>query len=72
MLSSRPETIVLAGVRSIPLPPDSDLARIVERCPQNVLPLKLTSADAADNQEAAQYIQERWGKVDVIIANAGK
>jgi NAD(P)-dependent dehydrogenase (short-subunit alcohol dehydrogenase family) len=72
LLSTRPDTVVFAGVRSLPLSPDSDLARRIVELPETIFPVQITSADEADNQEAARYIQEKMGRVDVVIANAGK
>jgi norsolorinic acid ketoreductase len=37
----------------------------------NVHPIKLTSADVADNAAAAAEIEKIAGHLDVVIANAG-
>jgi norsolorinic acid ketoreductase len=71
-LSARPNTIVYAGVRSFPLAADQALSQLVAKLPHVVFPIKLTSADPADNQAAAESINAKVGKVDVIIANAGE
>jgi NADP-dependent 3-hydroxy acid dehydrogenase YdfG len=40
--------------------------------PTTVIPVQLKSADKADGQATAQTIKDQVGKIDVIIANAGK
>ena len=71
-LSGRPNTIIFAGVRSLPLAESSDLAKLAAKLPEVVLPIKLNSGDEEDNQAAAKYVEGKVGKVDVIIANAGE
>jgi NAD(P)-dependent dehydrogenase (short-subunit alcohol dehydrogenase family) len=70
-LASRPNTIVFASVRTLPLKPDEQLAILAAKYPGVVVPIKLTSGGEADNQAAAQLIKDKVGKVDVIIACAG-
>jgi NAD(P)-dependent dehydrogenase (short-subunit alcohol dehydrogenase family) len=71
-LAERPNTLVYAGVRSLPIAPDSQLALLVTKRPSVVVPIKLTSASEGDNRDAAQLIKEQIGKVDVVIACAGE
>ena len=40
--------------------------------PEAIILVKLTSADEADNASAAEIVKQKFGKVDVIIANAGR
>jgi NAD(P)-dependent dehydrogenase (short-subunit alcohol dehydrogenase family) len=72
VLSARPDTVVFAGVRSVPLASDSELARLVEEHPGMIFPVKINSADKVNNEEAARFVREKMGKVDVVIANAGE
>lgn len=69
-LATRPDVIVFAGIRSFPA--TGALAELAAKYPQIVLPIKLTSADEEDNAAAAKLVEEHLGKVDVIIANAGR
>lgn len=71
-LSSRPDTIIFAGSRSFPLKDNDQLAQLAANLPDVVIPIKITSADEADNAAAAELIKLKVGKVDVIIANAGE
>ena len=70
-LSARSETVVYAGVRSLPLSPDSPLALLAAKLPEVIIPIQINSADEADNAAAAESIKAKAGKVDVVIANAG-
>jgi NADP-dependent 3-hydroxy acid dehydrogenase YdfG len=69
-LASNPNNIIFAGVRNIDLEAGHPLAQLVAEKPQVQL-IKITSANQTDNLAAAQVIKEKYGKVDVIIANAG-
>jgi NAD(P)-dependent dehydrogenase (short-subunit alcohol dehydrogenase family) len=71
-LANRPNSIVFASVRTLPLKPDEQLAILAAKYPGVVVPIKLTSGGEADNQAAARLIKDKVGKVDVIIACAGK
>lgn len=71
-LSARPDTIVFAGVRNLPLAADSQLQALSDKLPGNVIPVKINSADEADNFAAAEFVKSKVGKVDVLIANAGE
>jgi NAD(P)-dependent dehydrogenase (short-subunit alcohol dehydrogenase family) len=71
-LANRPNTIIFASVRTVPLKTDEQLAILAAKYPGVVVPIKLTSGGEADNQAAAQLIKDNIGKVDVIIACAGK
>ncbi|KAJ6576921.1 NAD(P)-binding protein [Mycena vulgaris] len=66
-LAARPDTVVFAGVRD----PASHSPRDLAVKHPNVHPVKLTSADQADNEAAIAEIQKIAGQLDVIIANAG-
>ncbi|KAJ6498240.1 hypothetical protein DFH09DRAFT_1495250 [Mycena vulgaris] len=66
-LAARPDTIVFAGSRD---PAAQSLKDLAAKHP-NVHPVKLTSADQADNEAAIAEIQKIAGQLDVIIANAG-
>jgi NAD(P)-dependent dehydrogenase (short-subunit alcohol dehydrogenase family) len=72
ILSERPDTVVFAGVRSLPLPDNSELGKIAAKHPDVVFPIQLQAADEIGNQATAQSIKEQFGKVDVLIANAGE
>ncbi|KAF7343891.1 NAD(P)-binding protein [Mycena venus] len=66
-LAARPNTIVFAGARD---PAAQTLMDLAAKYP-NVYPVKLTSADKADNEAAILQIEKIAGQLDVIIANAG-
>ncbi|KAJ6495515.1 hypothetical protein DFH09DRAFT_1448649 [Mycena vulgaris] len=66
-LAARPNTVVFAGSRD---PAAQSLKDLAAKHP-NVHPVKLTSADQADNEAAIAEIQKIAGQLDVIIANAG-
>lgn len=40
--------------------------------PDKVIPIAIDSADVSGNQAAAKIIEEKAGKLDVVIANAGE
>lgn len=69
-LASDPSNIVFAGVRDVDLDVNHALARLVAEKPQVQL-IKISSSNKEDNLAAAKVIDEKFGKVDVIIANAG-
>lgn len=71
-LSTRPDTVVYAGTRSLPLPNASQLAQLAAKHPEVVIPIKINSADEADNVAAAEVIKAKYGYVSVVIANAGR
>ncbi|KAG9024438.1 hypothetical protein FRB95_011523 [Tulasnella sp. JGI-2019a] len=67
-LSKNEFNIVIGGARDPSKPSGlNDLA--MER--SNVHVIKLISADVGDNKAAAQFIEEKFGQLDVVIANAG-
>jgi norsolorinic acid ketoreductase len=70
-LSARQNVIVFAGVRSLPLAEDSQLAKLAARLPEVVFPIQLNSGNVEDNMAAAELVSDKVGKVDVVIANAG-
>ncbi|KAK7059776.1 NAD(P)-binding protein [Favolaschia claudopus] len=65
-LAARPNTIVFAGARDPSAQALGDLAAKHT----NLHPIKLTSADKADNDAAVAQIEKVAGRLDVIIANA--
>jgi len=66
-LATRPNTIVFAGARD---PAAKMLTDLAAKHP-NVHPVKLTSADKADNEAAIAQIEKIAGQLDIVIANAG-
>jgi norsolorinic acid ketoreductase len=71
-LSNRPNVIVFAGVRTLPLKPESELQQLATKLPSIVIPILITAANEADNAAAAETVKAKTGKVDVLIANAGE
>jgi len=71
-LASKSGNIVFAGVRNVDLTAEHPLARLVAEKPEVIHLVKITAANKEDNLAAAQIIKDKYGKVDVIIANAGK
>jgi len=71
-LASNPNHIVFAGVRNTNLEADHDLARLVAEKGDTVQLIEISSANKDNNTAAAQLIKEKYGKIDVIIANAGE
>ncbi|KAG8979580.1 hypothetical protein FRB94_011601 [Tulasnella sp. JGI-2019a] len=66
-LSKNESNIVIGGARDPSKPSGlNDLAK--ER--SNVHVVKLTSANVEDNKGAAKFIEEKFGKLDVVFANA--
>jgi NAD(P)-dependent dehydrogenase (short-subunit alcohol dehydrogenase family) len=70
-LAERPDTVIYAGVRSFPVDTNSELGQLAAKHPDTVFPIKITSADEADNQAAAALIKKRYSQVDCVIACAG-
>ncbi|KAG9020201.1 hypothetical protein FRB95_004935 [Tulasnella sp. JGI-2019a] len=67
-LSKNESNIVIGGARDPSKPSGlNNLAK--ER--SNVHVVKLTSANVEDNKGAAKFIEEKFGKLDVVFANAG-
>jgi NAD(P)-dependent dehydrogenase (short-subunit alcohol dehydrogenase family) len=71
-LAARSDVTVFAGVRTLPLKPESELQQLATKQPEVVIPILITAADEADNAAAAETVKAKTGKVDVIIANSGK
>ncbi|KAK8844517.1 hypothetical protein IAR55_006363 [Kwoniella newhampshirensis] len=67
-LASAPDTIVFAGARN---PSSKDLSTLATAHPDKVIPIALESADIQLNKAAAKSIEEKAGKLDVVIAVAG-
>ncbi|KAJ6460240.1 hypothetical protein C8R45DRAFT_1109120 [Mycena sanguinolenta] len=67
VLARRPTAVVFAGARNPAAQSLQDLAAQHD----NVHPIKLTSGDQADNEEAIAEILKTAGQLDVVIANAG-
>jgi NAD(P)-dependent dehydrogenase (short-subunit alcohol dehydrogenase family) len=71
-LASNPNNIVFAGVRNVNLDADHALARLIMEKGDAVQLIEISSANKVNNAAAAQFIKEKYGKIDVIIANAGE
>ncbi|KAJ7166388.1 hypothetical protein C8R43DRAFT_1162908 [Mycena crocata] len=65
-VATRPNAIVFAGARD----PAAQSLRDLAAKYSNVRPVKVTSADQADNEAAIAEIAKTAGQLDVIIANA--
>jgi NADP-dependent 3-hydroxy acid dehydrogenase YdfG len=67
---SRPDAIVFAGARN----PDNskEFTELTQQYPGRFFPVKLISADKESNERAVSLIKEKVGRLDVVIANAGK
>ena len=50
---------------------NKDLQSLVTTYPDRFFSIALDSADEALNKAAASFIEEKAGKLDVVIANAG-
>lgn len=46
-------------------------ARLAERYPERALPLRLDVSDAASSQEAIAHVVREYGRLDILINNAG-
>jgi NAD(P)-dependent dehydrogenase (short-subunit alcohol dehydrogenase family) len=71
-LASNPNNIVFAGVRDINLNADHALGRLASEKGDAVQLIEISSANKEVNTAAAQLVKEKYGKIDVIIANAGR
>jgi NAD(P)-dependent dehydrogenase (short-subunit alcohol dehydrogenase family) len=69
-LVQRDNVIVFAGARD-PFRAD-ELKALVQEHPGKLHIVKLVSADEAGNKAAVEEIKEKAGRLDVVIANAGK
>ncbi|KAG8979575.1 hypothetical protein FRB94_011596 [Tulasnella sp. JGI-2019a] len=67
-LSKDGSNIVIGGTRH---PSKSSGLNDLAKERSNVHVVKLTSADVSDNKAAAKSIEEKFGRLDVVIANAG-
>jgi NAD(P)-dependent dehydrogenase (short-subunit alcohol dehydrogenase family) len=70
-LAVNPNNVVFAGLRSTNLDKNHPLVRLASEKPNNVHLVALTSADKENNLAAAEIVKGKYGKIDVIIANAG-
>jgi len=70
-LASDTNNVILAGVRDTNLAADHPLAKLVAKKPDTIHLIKISSANKEDNEAAAQVVKEQYGRVDVVIANAG-
>jgi NAD(P)-dependent dehydrogenase (short-subunit alcohol dehydrogenase family) len=71
-LASDPHNVVFAGLRDINLNADHTLARLVAKKADAVQLIEISSANKDNNAAGARLIKEKYGKIDVIIANAGR
>jgi len=71
-LASNPDNIIFAGVRNVTLDADQALARLAAEKGDAVQLIEISSANKGNNTAAAQLIKEKYGRIDVIIANAGE
>jgi NADP-dependent 3-hydroxy acid dehydrogenase YdfG len=72
LVLSRPDTIVFAGVRNPNGSNLKDFAEFLQQYPDRFFPVKLVSADRESNERAVSLIKQKVGRLDVVIANAGK
>lgn len=69
ILATRAEGFVYAGCRN---PKNAtDLQQLQEEHPERIAVIELVSADVDSNATAVKAIEERHGRVDTVIANAG-
>lgn len=69
-LAEREDTVVFAGARN---PDDATaLHALVNKCPGNIHIVKLTAGDEVGNRAAVAEVKTKAGRLDVVIANAGK
>ena len=71
-LASNPDNIIFAGVRNVTLDADQALARLAAEKGDAVQLIEISSANKGNNTAAAQLIKEKYGGIDVIIADAGE
>ena len=71
-LASNPDNIIFAGVRNVNLDADHALARLAAEKGDAVQLIEISSANKDNNTAAAELIKEKYGRIDVIIANAGE
>ena len=64
----RPHADASQGARD---PSTKALASLAAEHSDKVFPIALDSADIPLNKAAAELIEEKFGKLDVVIANAG-
>ena len=70
LLAERSNTIVFAGARD---PANaSDLQAVAAKHPDNVFVVELKASDVEGNTRAIEQIRQKTGRLDVVIANAGK
>ena len=69
LASNHPDSIIFAGVRS----PSSaiELQAIALEHPERIFIAKLVAADIESNECVAREIEEKFGRVDIVISNAG-
>jgi NAD(P)-dependent dehydrogenase (short-subunit alcohol dehydrogenase family) len=72
LLLSQDDTIVIAGARHPEPEAAKELHVLAQNHPNRLFPIKLISADQSSNHEAAEFVKEKFGRIDVVIANAGK
>ena len=70
-LAQKSNNIVVAAIRDMNLDTDHPLSRLVTEKPKSVVLVNLSSANEKEHVAVAAMMKERFGKVDVIIANAG-
>ncbi len=68
-LSSNPSAIVFAGARD---PSSATELLKLEKEKKNLHVVKISSGNVEDNEAAVKVIEEKVGKIDVVIANAGE
>jgi len=69
-LARRDNVIVFAGARNPTAA--NDLQSLVEQYPGKVYIVKLTACDKAENEAAVETIKTIAGRLDVVVACAGK
>jgi NAD(P)-dependent dehydrogenase (short-subunit alcohol dehydrogenase family) len=69
-LSARDNTIVFAGARDPAAA--KDLQALAAARPGKLYIVKLVSGDAEGNAAAVSFVKEKAGRLDVVIANAGR
>ncbi|KAF8967253.1 hypothetical protein BDZ97DRAFT_1804090 [Flammula alnicola] len=69
LVSKHPEAIIFAGVRD-PSKATS-LKELTSKYPGKIEVVKFVAGDAAGNQTLVKEIKEKYGHVDVVLANVG-